>query len=36
MAWHLDGFSTAEIAEAMSLEQAAVLQNLSRARRTLK
>ncbi|WP_327250093.1 RNA polymerase sigma factor [Streptomyces sp. NBC_01320] len=36
MAWHLDGFSTAEIAESMGLEQAAVLQNLSRARRTLK
>ncbi|GAA3919531.1 hypothetical protein GCM10023084_82100 [Streptomyces lacrimifluminis] len=36
MARHLDGFSTAEIAESMGLEQAAVLQNLSRARRTLK
>ncbi|MFJ9121257.1 RNA polymerase sigma factor [Streptomyces sp. NPDC102394] len=36
LAWHLDGFSTAEIAEAMSMEKAAVLQNLSRARRTLK
>ncbi len=36
MAWHLDGFSTAEIAESMGLKQAAVLQNLSRARRTLK
>ncbi|RZB13608.1 sigma-70 family RNA polymerase sigma factor [Streptomyces sp. F001] len=36
MAWHLDGFSTTEIAEAMGLENAAVLQNLSRARRTLK
>ncbi|WP_328842624.1 RNA polymerase sigma factor [Streptomyces sp. NBC_00258] len=36
MAWHLDGFSTGEIAEAMRLEKAAVLQNLSRARRTLK
>ncbi|MDH6581861.1 RNA polymerase sigma factor (sigma-70 family) [Streptomyces sp. SAI-133] len=36
MAWHLDGFSAAEIAEAMGLEKAAVLQNLSRARRTLK
>ncbi|WP_197287700.1 RNA polymerase sigma factor [Streptomyces apocyni] len=36
MAWHLDGFSTGEIAEAMGLEKAAVLQNLSRARRTLK
>ncbi|WP_327434803.1 RNA polymerase sigma factor [Streptomyces sp. NBC_01236] len=36
MAWHLDGFSTGEIAEAMGLEKAAVLQNLSPARRTLK
>nr|WP_051748726.1 sigma-70 family RNA polymerase sigma factor [Streptomyces flavovirens] len=36
MAWHMDGFTTAEIADAMGLEKAAVLQNLSRARRTLK
>ncbi|MFI7020895.1 RNA polymerase sigma factor [Streptomyces sp. NPDC050164] len=36
MAWHLDGFSTAEIAEAMGLEKPEVLQNLSRACRTLK
>lgn len=36
MAWHLDEFSTAEIAEAMGMEKPAVLQNLSRARRTLK
>ncbi|MGP2442409.1 RNA polymerase sigma factor [Streptomyces sp. JW3] len=36
MAWHLDGFSTTEIAAAMGLEKSAVLQNLSRARRTLK
>ncbi|MEW2558547.1 RNA polymerase sigma factor [Streptomyces griseorubiginosus] len=36
LAWHMDGFTTSEIADAMGLEKAAVLQNLSRARRTLK
>ncbi|MFH8485313.1 RNA polymerase sigma factor [Streptomyces longisporoflavus] len=36
MAWHLDGFSTAEIAHEMNMAHPAVLQNLSRARRTLK
>ncbi|WP_413092525.1 hypothetical protein [Streptomyces phaeochromogenes] len=29
MAWHLDGLSTGEIAEAMGLENAAVLQKLA-------
>lgn len=36
MAWHLDGFSTQEIAEHMRVREIAVRKNLSRARRTLK
>jgi RNA polymerase sigma-70 factor (ECF subfamily) len=36
MAWHIDGFSTPEIAEAMGIEPSAVRQNLSRARAALK
>lgn len=36
MAWHLDGFSTKEIAEALGMREDAVRQNLARARRTLR
>ncbi|NBM19533.1 RNA polymerase sigma factor [Streptomyces sp. GC420] len=36
MAWHLDGFTTQESARAMSTTQAAVRQNLTRARAALK
>ncbi|WP_308315694.1 sigma-70 family RNA polymerase sigma factor [Streptomyces sp. ISL-100] len=36
MAWHLDGFSTKEIAEAMGTREDAVRQNLVRARHTLR
>lgn len=36
MAWHLDGYSTQEIAQHMHLRETAVRKNLSRARRTLK
>ncbi|WP_328674100.1 RNA polymerase sigma factor [Streptomyces sp. NBC_00328] len=36
MAWHLDGFTTAESARAMGTTQAAVRQNLARARAALK
>lgn len=35
MAWHLDGFDYAEIAEALGMSLAAVRQNISRARRKL-
>ncbi|MFI1360206.1 RNA polymerase sigma factor [Streptomyces sp. NPDC020898] len=36
MAWHLDGFTTEESARAMGTTQAAVRQNLARARTALK
>ncbi|GAA2359008.1 hypothetical protein GCM10010246_56170 [Streptomyces cuspidosporus] len=36
LAWHLDGFTTEESARAMGTSQAAVRQNLSRARAALK
>ncbi|AZK92742.1 MULTISPECIES: RNA polymerase sigma factor [Streptomyces] len=36
MAWHLDGFATREIAEALGTTPAAVRQNLARARARLK
>ncbi|MFB8441237.1 RNA polymerase sigma factor [Streptomyces niveus] len=36
MAWHLDGFTSEEISEVMEISRAAVRQNLSRARSTLK
>ncbi|WP_280846345.1 sigma-70 family RNA polymerase sigma factor [Streptomyces sp. SAI-119] len=36
MAWHLDGFTTEESARAMGTTQAAVRQNLTRARAALK
>ncbi|MFH8470621.1 RNA polymerase sigma factor [Streptomyces sp. NPDC017991] len=36
MAWHLDGFTTEESARAMGTTQAAVRQNLARARAALK
>lgn len=36
MAWHMDGFSTQEIAAGMDIREDAVRQNLSRARSTLK
>ncbi|WP_427918684.1 RNA polymerase sigma factor [Streptomyces sp. cg40] len=36
MAWHLDGFTTAESARAMRTTQAAVRQNLARARAALR
>ncbi len=36
MAWHLDGFTTEESARAMGTNQAAVRQNLARARAALK
>ncbi|MGI5380584.1 hypothetical protein ACQEV2_41540 [Streptomyces sp. CA-251387] len=36
MAWHLDGFSTAEIAGAIGMENAAVLQTSRGPARTLK
>ncbi len=36
MAWHLDGFTTEETARAMGTTQAAVRQNLARARASLK
>ncbi|QLH19324.1 RNA polymerase sigma factor [Streptomyces sp. Rer75] len=36
MAWHLDGFATEESARAMGTTQAAVRQNLARARAALK
>ncbi|MCC4320448.1 RNA polymerase sigma factor [Streptomyces malaysiensis] len=36
MAWHLDGFTTQESARAMGTTQAAVRQNLARARAALK
>ncbi|MEH0416091.1 RNA polymerase sigma factor [Streptomyces sp. B21-083] len=36
MAWHLDGFTTEESAHAMGTTQAAVRQNLARARAALK
>jgi RNA polymerase sigma factor (sigma-70 family) len=36
MAWHLDGYGHAEIAGLLGISQAAVRQNLSRARRALK
>lgn len=36
MAWHMDGFTTAESARAMGTTEAAVRQNLARARRALK
>ncbi|MGA5564334.1 RNA polymerase sigma factor [Streptomyces platensis] len=36
MAWHLDGFTTKEIARELRTSPGAVLQNLSRARNTLK
>ncbi|WKX69392.1 sigma-70 family RNA polymerase sigma factor [Streptomyces sp. XD-27] len=32
MAWHLDGFTTAEIGGALGMQPAAVRQNLARAR----
>ncbi|MEU6680322.1 sigma factor-like helix-turn-helix DNA-binding protein [Streptomyces sp. NPDC046925] len=36
MAWHLDGFTAQESARAMGTTQAAVRQNLSRARTALQ
>lgn len=36
MAWHLDGFTTEESARAMGTTQAAVRQNLTRARAALR
>lgn len=36
MAWHLDGFSTGEMAAALDMTPAAVRQNLARARAQLK
>jgi RNA polymerase sigma factor (sigma-70 family) len=36
MAWHVDGFSPAEIARELNMEQAAVRQNLAKARKNLK
>jgi RNA polymerase sigma factor (sigma-70 family) len=36
MAWHVDGFSPAEIASALDVDPAAVRQNLAKARRNLK
>jgi RNA polymerase sigma-70 factor (ECF subfamily) len=36
LAWHLDGFTTEESARSMGTTQAAVRQNLARARATLK
>ncbi|MFC7304683.1 RNA polymerase sigma factor [Streptomyces monticola] len=36
MAWHLDGFSHGEIADALAMSPAAVRQNLHRARTALK
>ncbi|AYN31607.1 RNA polymerase ECF-subfamily sigma factor [Streptomyces albus] len=36
MAWHLDGYRTAEIAQALGMQPEAVRQNLARARARLK
>jgi RNA polymerase sigma factor (sigma-70 family) len=36
MAWHVDGFSPAEIASALDVDPATVRQNLAKARRNLK
>jgi RNA polymerase sigma-70 factor (ECF subfamily) len=36
MAWHVDGFSPAEIASALDVDPAAVRQNLAKARGNLK
>ncbi|KOG73157.1 ECF subfamily RNA polymerase sigma factor [Kitasatospora aureofaciens] len=36
MAWHLDGFSTADIGKALSMSPEAVRQNLNRSRSRLK
>ncbi|MFE6166178.1 RNA polymerase sigma factor [Streptomyces sp. NPDC056486] len=36
MAWHLDGYTTSEIAEALDMKPDAVRQNLGRARARLK
>ena len=36
MAWHIDGFGSAEIAATLHIDPAAVRQNLIKARRSLK
>jgi RNA polymerase sigma-70 factor (ECF subfamily) len=36
MAWYVDGFSPAEIAQELAADPAAVRQNLAKARRNLK
>jgi RNA polymerase sigma factor (sigma-70 family) len=36
MAWHIDGFGSAEIAATLHIDPAAVRQNLVKARRNLK
>ena len=36
MAWHIDGFGSAEIAATLHIDPAAVRQNLIKARRNLK
>ena len=36
MAWHIDGFRSAEIAATLHIDPAAVRQNLVKARRNLK